>query len=87
MQTGPNVSTLIDGWLEAGRGSETALITADDEAWSADRLHAAVCNVAGRLADAGVRREDRLLLLLDDTPAFPATFLVAMRIRGYPDTG
>jgi len=84
MQTGANVSTLIDGWLEAGRGSETALITADDEAWSADRLHAAVCNVAGRLADAGVRREDRLLLVLDDTPAFPATFLGAMRIGAIP---
>ena len=84
MQTGPNVSTLIDGWLEAGRGSETVLITADDEAWSADRLHAAVCNVAGRLSDAGIRREDRLLLVMDDAPAFPAVFLGAMRIGAIP---
>ncbi|MCZ6506057.1 MAG: benzoate-CoA ligase family protein [Actinobacteria bacterium] len=84
MQTGPNVSTLIDGWLEAGRGSDTALITADDEAWSADKLHAAVCNVAARLTDAGIRREDRLMLVLDDTPAFPAVFLGAIRIGAIP---
>lgn len=84
MQTGPNVSTLIDGWLESGRGSDTALITADDEAWSADKLHAAVCNVAARLTDAGIRREDRLMLVLDDTPAFPAVFLGAIRIGAIP---
>ena len=84
MQTGPNVSTLIDGWLEAGRGSETVLITAEDQPWSADELYRAVCNVAARLGDAGIKREDRLMLVLDDTPAFPAVFLGALRVGAVP---
>ena len=84
MQTGPNVSTLIDGWLEAGRGSETALITAEDQPWTAAELYRAVCNVAVRLSDAGIKREDRLMLVLDDTPAFPAVFLGALRIGAVP---
>ncbi|MFV1963462.1 MAG: AMP-binding protein, partial [Acidimicrobiia bacterium] len=84
MQIGPNTSTLIDGWLEAGRGSDTALITADDQPWTANELYRAVCNVAARFDDAGIGREDRVLLVLDDTPAFPAVFLGAMRIGAIP---
>ncbi|MCP3975669.1 MAG: AMP-binding protein [bacterium] len=84
MQIGPNTSTLIDGWLEAGRGSETALITADDQPWTAAELYRAMCNVAARLAEAGIGQGDRLLLVLDDTPAFPAVFLGAMRIGATP---
>jgi len=84
MQVGTNTSTLIDGWLEDGRGSDTALITADDQPWTADDLYRAVCNVSARLSDAGIEREDRLLLVLDDTPAFPAVFLGAMRIGAVP---
>ncbi len=84
MQTGQNTSTLIDGWLEAGQGSKTALITADDQRWTADQLFRAVCNVAAHLGEAGVGRGDRVLLVLDDTPAFPATFLGAMRIGAIP---
>ena len=84
MQTGPNTSTLIDGWLEAGRGADTVLITATDEPWTAHELHRAICNVAERFADAGIRKGDRVLLVLDDTPAFPAAFLGAMRIGAIP---
>ena len=84
MQVGPNTSTLIDGWLEADRGSSTVLITADDERWTADELLAAVCNVAARLKDVGIGNEDRILLVLDDTPAFPAAFLGAMRVGAIP---
>lgn len=84
MQIGPNTSTLIDGWLEAGRGSDTALITAENQPWTADQLYSAVCNVAARLGDAGIRRDDRVLMVLDDTPAFPSVFLGAMRIGAVP---
>ena len=84
MQTGANTSTLIDGWLEAGRSDATAIITADDESWSAADLYAAVCRVAARFRDLGVGREDRVLLVLDDTPAFPAAFLGAMRCGAVP---
>ncbi|MGH8911605.1 MAG: benzoate-CoA ligase family protein, partial [Acidimicrobiia bacterium] len=34
--------------------------------------------------DLGLSREDRVLVVLDDTPAFPATFLGAMRIGVVP---
>ena len=84
MQVGANTSTLIDGWLEDGRGSDTVLITADDQRWTAEDLYRAVCNVAARLMDAGIGRDDRILVVLDDTPAFPATFLGAMRIGAIP---
>lgn len=84
MQTDANISTLIDGWMEQGRGEDTVLITADDTAWSAGRLHSAVCGVAARLGEMGLGREDRVLMVLDDTPAFPAAFLGAMRIGAVP---
>jgi benzoate-CoA ligase len=84
MQTDANSSTLIDGWMEQGRGDDTILITSDDLAWTAGRLHRAVCSVATRAGDLGLGREDRVLLVLDDTPAFPAVFLGLMRIGAVP---
>jgi len=84
MQTNANISTLVDGWLEQSRGDDTILITSDDVAWSAGRLHAAVLATAARMREMGLGREDRVLLVLDDTPAFPAAFLGAMRIGAVP---
>ena len=84
MQTTANVSTLVDANLEGGRGGKTALITADDRRLTYSEVHALVNRVAARLRDMGVGREDRLLLVLDDTPVFPATFLGAMRIGEVP---
>ena len=84
MQTNANISTLIDGWMEQGREGDTVLITADDVLWPAGRLHSAVSAVAIGLRDLGLGREDRVLLVLDDTPAFPASFLGAMRIGAVP---
>src|SRR3970282_367475 len=84
MQTGPNVSTLVDGWMETWREDDAILITAADETWPAGPLHATMNRVAARLRDLGLGREDRILLVLDDTPAFPAVFLGAMRIGAVP---
>lgn len=84
MQTTPNVSTILDANLEAGRGDKTALITADDHRLTYGELHTAVNRVAARLRDLGLRREERVLVVLDDTLAFPATFLGAMRIGAVP---
>ena len=84
MQTTDNASTLLDANLDAGREGSVAVITADDERWTFRQLHAAACRVARRLLDMGVRREERILLVLDDTPAFPAAFLGAMRIGAVP---
>lgn len=84
MQTGTNAGTLIDGWLKEGRGNDTAIITTDDRRVSAAELYADVCRIASGLRSLGVAREDRVLLVLDDTPAFPASFLGAMRIGAVP---
>ena len=84
MQTTPNVSTLVDANLRAGRARDTAIITADDQELTFNDLHRAMCRVACRLRDLGIRREERVLLVLDDTPAFPAAFLGAMRIGAVP---
>lgn len=84
MQTGPNAGTLVDGWIETRGEDEVILFTADDEAWSARRLLDAVNALAARLRDLGMGREDRILMVLDDTPVFPAAFLGAMRIGGVP---
>jgi benzoate-CoA ligase len=84
VQTTPNASTLVDANLTAGRGDRTAIITGDDRRLTFADLHAAVSRVAARLSDLGVRREERVLLVLDDTPAFPAAFLAAMRIGAVP---
>ena len=84
MQTTPNVSTLLDANLEAGRGSNRALITADNTAWTYTDLHRAACRVAVYLEDLGVRRGERILLVLDDTPMFPSAFLGAIRMGAVP---
>jgi len=84
MQTTPNVSTVLDFNLEAGRGDKTAVITSSDEKWTFAGLHVAASRVASHLVDEGVRRGERVLLVLDDTPAFPSAFLGAMRMGAVP---
>jgi benzoate-CoA ligase len=79
-----NASTILDRNLEAGRAAKTAIITAEHRRLSYADVYTATCRVAGRLADLGVRREERILMVLDDTVAFPATFLGAMRIGAIP---
>lgn len=82
--TGDNASTLLDANLEAARGDRVAIITDGGSEVSYRALYEKVCRAASRLRDLGVRREERVLLVLDDTPAFPAAFLGAMRIGAVP---
>jgi benzoate-CoA ligase family protein len=80
-----HVSGLLDHNLEAGRGDQVALITHADERVSYAQLYAETCRVAAHLRDdLGVRREERVLLVLDDTPAFHTAFLGAIRIGAVP---
>src|SRR5436190_1131837 len=74
-----NVGTLVDRNLEAGRGDKVALRCEGAELTYA-QLHDRVCRAGNALRGLGVRREQRVLMILDDTPAFPAVFLGAMRI-------
>jgi benzoate-CoA ligase len=81
-----NLSTaLLDDHLAAGRGDRPALryegatLTYRDVA----RLTA---RTGGALRSLGVRIEDRVALLLPDSPEFVATFLGAVRIGAVPVT-
>ncbi|HWK28592.1 MAG TPA: benzoate-CoA ligase family protein [Solirubrobacter sp.] len=78
-----NSGTLVDRQLEAGRGEKIAIRCAGEELTYA-RLHERICAAQTVLAEHGVGREDRVLLVLDDTPAFPALFLGAMRGGAVP---
>ncbi len=80
-----HVSHLLDHNIEAGRGDQAAIITDAGEQVTYAEVYAQACRVAGHLRDdLGVRREERVLLVLDDTPAFHAAFLGANRLAAVP---
>jgi benzoate-CoA ligase len=78
-----NASTILDRSLEAGRAEEVALITGDGSVTYRE-LAGLAAGVAGYLRELGIGREQRVLMILDDSPAFPATFLGSMRIGAVP---
>jgi benzoate-CoA ligase len=84
MGTEDNASLLTDRNLEAGRGDRVALVTDDGTELTFADVHRLASRFAKRLADAGVRREERVLLVMDDTPRFHAAFLGAMRVGAVP---
>jgi benzoate-CoA ligase family protein len=78
-----NASTLLDENLEAGRGEKPALLTVDG-AVTYQELAGLTGAAASYLTMLGIEREQRILMILDDSPAFPAVFLGAMRIGAVP---
>jgi benzoate-CoA ligase family protein len=78
-----NASTLLDGVLDSGRAEAVALITEDGDV-TYGGLARMVAAVASYLRELGVEREQRVLMVLDDSPAFHALFLGAMRIGAVP---
>ena len=78
-----NASLLIDRNLEKGRGDRIAILW-EDERISYQALFDRVCRTAKALAALGVGPEDRVLMVLDDRPAFPALFLGAIRLGAVP---
>jgi benzoate-CoA ligase family protein len=78
-----NASTLLDANLEAGRAESPALLTADGPV-TYRQLAGLTGAVASYLTMLGIEREQRVLMILDDSPAFPAIFLGAMRIGAVP---
>lgn len=79
-----NISLLTDRNLEAGRGERIALITDTGDEVTFAQVHALASRFAVRLRDRGVRRGERVVLVLDDTPRFHAAFLGAMRAGAVP---
>jgi benzoate-CoA ligase len=78
-----NASTSLDANLEAGRGARTALYFGDEKI-TYEALHKDVCAMGRALRNWGVARENRVLMILSDTPVFPITFFGAMRIGAVP---
>lgn len=79
-----NVSMLTDRNLNAGRADKTALITDEGDHLTFADVHALASRFAERLRDRGVAREQRVVLIVDDTPRFLAAFLGAIRIGAIP---
>jgi benzoate-CoA ligase family protein len=79
-----NTSTLLlDRNLEAGREGKVA-IACGDETLTYGELFDRTCRVAGALTSLGVQREQRLLMVMHDTPSFPTVFLGAIRAGTVP---
>jgi benzoate-CoA ligase family protein len=78
-----NASLLLDRNLAAGREDKTAILCGD-EAVTYSELFARACGVGATLRDLGIGPGERVLLVMDDCPGFPAAFLGAMRIGAVP---
>jgi benzoate-CoA ligase family protein len=78
-----NISLLLDRQLEAGRGERAAYLS-DGRALSYRELLEQACRMGRLLLELGVRREERVLLVLDDTFLFPVAFMGAVRIGAVP---
>jgi benzoate-CoA ligase family protein len=78
-----NAGDLVDRQVEAGRGEVRALVAADGTL-TYEQLRREINRAGHLLRELGVRREERVLLVLDDTTVFPIVFLAAMRIGAVP---
>ena len=78
-----NASVLLDRNLAAGRETKAA-VHAGDRSLTYGELLAGTCRAGNLLHALGVAREERVLLVLDDTSAFPRVFLGAMRLGAVP---
>ena len=69
-----NACAVLDHNLEAGRARKVAIRWGEDEVTYGElvaRTHA----FAAALREADVHREERLLMVLDDSPAWPTAFV------------
>jgi len=78
-----NASCLLDLVLESGLAGKTAIEWAGNAVTYGD-LYTLVCRAMRAFAEHGVRREDRILLVLDDSPTYVAAFLGAIRMGVVP---
>ena len=74
---------LLDRRLAAGDGARTALTGGAGEVTYA-QLHDRVCRTAAGLRSLGLQPEQRVLMLMADSPEFVTMYLAAMRIGAIP---
>jgi len=74
---------LVDRHLEEGRGDRTAVV-AGDRTYRYVDVADAVNRAANGLLACGVRREERVLLVMNDEPALVAFLLAALRLGAVP---
>ncbi|MDP9409548.1 MAG: AMP-binding protein, partial [Actinomycetota bacterium] len=78
-----NASVIVDQNLEAGRAQEVAIYCGDEEVTYGE-LARRINRFGHALKELGVEQEDRVLLVLNDTPSFPTAFFAAIRIGAVP---
>jgi benzoate-CoA ligase family protein len=78
-----NASLLLDRNIEQGRAAKAA-VHAVDRSLTYGELLAEASRAGNLLRALGVAREERVLMVLDDTTAFPVVFLGAMRLGAVP---
>ena len=78
-----NASVMVDRAIEAGHGAKAAYVSREGSL-SYEELMRQVNRMGHLLRELGVRREERVLLVLDNTTSFPIAFLGAMRIGAVP---
>ena len=74
---------LLDRRLAAGDGQRTALVGPCGQL-SYAQLHDRVCRTAAGLRSIGVQPEQRILMVMSDSPAFVVVYLAAMRVGAIP---
>src|ERR687897_1253388 len=78
-----NASVLVDRNLEAGRAEKVAVYCGDEEVTYGE-LARRINRFGHALREMVIDREDRVLLMLNDTPSFPTAFFAVMRIGAVP---
>ncbi|CAA9465026.1 MAG: Benzoate--CoA ligase [uncultured Rubrobacteraceae bacterium] len=78
-----NASLIVDRNLEAGRAEGVAIFYGDEQVTYGE-LARRINRLGHALKGLGVRQEERVLLVLNDTPSFPTAFFAAIRIGAVP---
>jgi benzoate-CoA ligase family protein len=78
-----NIASLLDDNIAAGRGEKVAIHCELEEVTYADLVERSQ-RCATLLRSLGVGPENRVLMVLDDTPHWPAVFVGALRMGAVP---
>jgi benzoate-CoA ligase family protein len=78
-----NVANVLFENIAAGRQKKTAVITGDSS-WTYEQLVRLTCQVGNGLKQLGIERENRIALLLVDSPELVASFYGATAIGAIP---